>query len=523
MTPTPTLTVSEVPVEAPAPAPAELPRRVIEGGLWSIGGQIATLLVSLVLTPFILRLLGTEAYGVLTLITTLSGYLVFTDLGMGTAATKFGSEAFAQQDSRREAEAIWTSLVLSTASTVLGALALAACAGWLVGPFLDVPEHLEGAAIVGIRLTCVAFVLRGVGAVLRAVEVIRLRFDLHALVNSGTNIVQTCLVLLVLALGGGVIQAAAMILAAAGLAALLHLLFAVRLQPGLRQLRMDPALVRPLVRFGWPLVISSLVGIVLFHGERLIVTKFVGVAGLAYYGVAFTVALLIDLVPAAFIQPLMPVFTQKYALSDHEALEQYYCGILRGTLFLLAPASLILALAARPFFTLWAGPDYGEHSVVPFYWLLAGAFINALAHVPRTFLAAVGKPAIIARVHLAETIPYVVIGSLATCYYGVVGAAATWSLRGMVECGITLIAARQVAGIPGTLVPRNAAPFLAAAALLIVPVLLTVGLTDSAALIAAAAVVSCLAYLFVLWRLLISAEERDWFRGWISGYLRKTV
>jgi O-antigen/teichoic acid export membrane protein len=72
--------------------------KVIGGGMWTLAGQAIILGASLIFTPFVIRLLGTESYGVLALINLLIGYISFADFGMGTTSTKFGSEAFAKQD-----------------------------------------------------------------------------------------------------------------------------------------------------------------------------------------------------------------------------------------------------------------------------------------------------------------------------------------------------------------------------------------------------------------------------------------
>src|SRR5574341_1397091 len=62
--------------------------RVVRGGLWSLGGQGMTILASVIATPFIIRLLGSESYGVLSLINIVMGYLTFSDVGMGQASTR---------------------------------------------------------------------------------------------------------------------------------------------------------------------------------------------------------------------------------------------------------------------------------------------------------------------------------------------------------------------------------------------------------------------------------------------------
>lgn len=88
------------PAEKPKtpPSTAGMTTKVVKGSLWTLAGQVAPLAVSLVATPFVIRLLGAESYGVLILIGLIPTYLGFAAFGMSMASTKFGSEAYAEGD-----------------------------------------------------------------------------------------------------------------------------------------------------------------------------------------------------------------------------------------------------------------------------------------------------------------------------------------------------------------------------------------------------------------------------------------
>src|SRR3954451_18579499 len=101
-----------------------LTSRVVRGGFLNLIGQGVTMLATLIATPFVIRLLGPAAYGVLALIHVLIGYLSFADMGMGTASTRFGSMAHARNDNEGEAAAIWSSLLLAAVPAATVALAL---------------------------------------------------------------------------------------------------------------------------------------------------------------------------------------------------------------------------------------------------------------------------------------------------------------------------------------------------------------------------------------------------------------
>src|SRR5947209_20349204 len=85
---------------------------VVRGTVWSVVASGATAVASFLITPFTLRLFGPEQYGIWAILTTIVSYFGFADIGMGTASTRFATEAHHQGDSKREADVIWTSLLV---------------------------------------------------------------------------------------------------------------------------------------------------------------------------------------------------------------------------------------------------------------------------------------------------------------------------------------------------------------------------------------------------------------------------
>src|SRR5688572_29628766 len=105
----------------PQPANA-IGRQVALSGFWSAGGQVVVLGASLVATPFTVRLLGPDAFGLFTLITSIIGYVTLLDLGMGSASTRFGSASYARGDASGESATIWTAAVIAAVPIAVLAL-----------------------------------------------------------------------------------------------------------------------------------------------------------------------------------------------------------------------------------------------------------------------------------------------------------------------------------------------------------------------------------------------------------------
>ena len=489
---------------------AGMTTRVARGTLWTLGGQCTVMLASLVATPFTIRLLGSEAYGVLALVNVLIGYLAFTDMGMGLTATRFGADAHTRLDERGEVAVVWTSTLIAVVPAVVSALALALFAAPLIDDVLRLPAHLRSESIIVLRLAAVGFVARTLSSVLNAPQLVRLRMDLNTLVTSGMGIAQICLVPVVLLLGGELVGAVSVIAGISIGGVFVHLMISQRLLPRLSRPRIDSALIKPLMRFGIGLVASAIAGMVLINVEKLLLPRFASVTVLAHYAVAYSVAGMLAVVPAAMRQSLLPAFSRLQAERDRESLARLYGQALRGNLLWIAPASVLLCVGAKPFFTFWAGPEFGQQSTVPFYILVVGLMFNVMAYVPHAMLMACGRSDLIARFHAAEVLPYTLVAVLLTYRFGAIGAALAWSLRVTVDATLFFFGAARVANFSPTVFPRNRATYFTAASVLLLPVVLVVRTETSLAVLACVTLFSLLLYSAMVWTRVLTTEEREW-------------
>lgn len=134
----------------------------------SLVSKLGTIVLRLVSIPIAIRLLGIEQFGVYTAITMAVGLIDMMQIGIGPALTRELSRAVAKGDREREKTIFATSILLSSAITLL----LAFVAAWLLyqvpipklfGPeFESVSEVMYRAAWLGliiilIEMLCVTF------------------------------------------------------------------------------------------------------------------------------------------------------------------------------------------------------------------------------------------------------------------------------------------------------------------------------------------------------------------------------
>ena len=75
-------------------------------------GQVLPLLVGMITIPFIIRGLGTERFGLLSLAWVVLGYFTIFDLGLGWATTKFVAEALGKGKEDQLPRLVWMAVTV---------------------------------------------------------------------------------------------------------------------------------------------------------------------------------------------------------------------------------------------------------------------------------------------------------------------------------------------------------------------------------------------------------------------------
>jgi len=119
-------------------------RLLARNTVFNLMGYILPMAVALVAIPYLIKGLGIERFGVLTLAWMVIGYFGIFDMGIGRAATKFVAQAISQKEQEQLPSLVWTSLLLLVAFGIVGGVLAALLTPWLVSDVLNIPETLKG-------------------------------------------------------------------------------------------------------------------------------------------------------------------------------------------------------------------------------------------------------------------------------------------------------------------------------------------------------------------------------------------
>ena len=490
--------------------------KVVKGSMWTLAGQIAPLFATLVSTPITIRLLGSEGYGVLLLVGLVPMYFSFADLGMGVASTRFGAAAYAEGDSQREAKVIWTAASIALLTSLLFVTPIFILSNEIVD-FLNVPSAFKFEGAVALRITLVTFVLNLLGNIFNTPQLARLRMGVNSIIMGGARILVAIGTPVALLLGFGIIGAAIVGLAISITALVAHFIVSGRLVRDLLNVSIDRSLVSPMLKFGTGLFIAGIAVAFLANFEKLTLPRLVSIEALAFYSVAFTFASMATMYSTAMIQSLVPAFSQLQRADKRSELQALFSRSIRINLIILLPAMMILFVIAKPFFTFWAGEQFGRESSFPFHILLVGLLFNLIAYIPHGALTAAGRTDIFAKLYWIEAVIFVLAVIVLVGRFQIIGAALAWSLRVIVDaCLITWLSKKNL-GLQLGLGERFR-PMVTAALVLLPPVLFA-GMYDNFSLWLVLIVLACCAfYTFVIWQVGLIPEERTWLKQKLTAF-----
>lgn len=396
--------------------------------LYNFLGHGAPVAAALVSIPILIRALGTERFGVLTLAWAVVGYFSLLDIGLGRATTKFVAEYLASGRTRALRDLVWTAFVLLLGLGTVAGLLVAGLTPWLVGGFFKVASALGGETERAFYLLggALPFVVATAGA--RGVLEGQQRFAAVNLVKVPASVFLFLGPLLVLPFSQSLVPIVAILVASRVAAFVVYAYLALGSVPALGRPRgPDREQAAALLRFGGWLALTNVVGSLMAMGyvDRALIGSMLTMSDVAYYATPFELVTKLWIVPSAVLSALFPLFSA-YGTGGRDVIG----GLQRRAVVYLtagfAPLVVAIVVGAEPLLRLWLGPDVAAQSSAVLRILAVGVLANCLAQVPFTAIQAMGRPDLTAKRHLLE-LPFYLLGMwVGIGRLGIIGAALVW-------------------------------------------------------------------------------------------------
>lgn len=489
---------------------------LVRNTMLNLVAQAISTLVGLVAIPPIVRGLGTESFGFLSLSWLVFGYFAIFDLGLGRATTKYVAEALARGEKNRLSSLLWTAVAAQGAFGLVGAVVLASVTPLLAEHVLSVSGPLLHEATVTFYLMALAIPVVAVSSSFMGVLEAAQRFDLVNAVRVPSSVSTFVLPLLGLAGGLRLPGIVGLILASRFVTLGALVVLNVRVFPEFRRISIATDQLGRLTRYGGWVTVTSVVGPILTYLERFLIASLLSMAALSHYTASYEAVTRLLIVPLSLMMSLFPIFSALAGTGAREQLGAVFIRSVKYSLLALAPLVLALILFAEDILRIWLGSDFATHGTVAMQILAIGLLVNSLAHAPYGLLQGVGRPDLPAKFHVLQLGLYVPVAWLLVGQWGIAGAALAWTLRATVDAALLFVATFRVCGLSPRLLVTDGVALTSIAVLVAGTVAYGVRrLSSSLPILGQSALFLILVGVcgWLLWRNVLDTREREAIRA----------
>jgi len=403
------------------------------------------LAVGLVVTPYLIRAIGVEKFGILTMAWMVVGYFGILDMGLGRALTQKVAERIGRNATKNLKSIVWITTLTATILGLVGAALILVSSEWLAYKFLNVspgigPQLKRGFIWIAATIPLV-LASTSLTGVLEGQQNFGISGGLRALIST-------------LTFCAPVVSASY----STDLDVIFFSLFAVRFcslaATALIVLRstkkyagwaIESKEFRSLFQYGGWVTLSNIISPLMVYFDRFYIASALSASVVAYYTTPADLISKLLYLPLALTGVMFASFA-----TDWEAHRETVRRRYRKTLFAIAammlPAPLIALFFGEKLLVLWLGVSFAAQSYQIMQILSLGLLFNALATVPFAYIQATGRADVTAKFHMLELPVYIGLIYLFTNQYGLVGVAMAWTTRTFVDMSLLIIFARRHLG-----------------------------------------------------------------------------
>lgn len=386
--------------------------------------MVVSLAVLAVLTPYIIKKIGTEDFGLWSLVINALGFLALLDMGFGTGVIKYVAECRATGDIEQRNRVLSTLGAVYLAVTVVACICLALLAIFFDRIF-EVPPNARQKASTLLWILAIRFVIL-------ALPLSLFRNALYGeQKNYLLNIIQTVTTLayslgtwIALRRGLGVVAMAWVNLAAMLLEYLAYIWFAYATMDGLKLSArlIDKRFLKEAASFSSAQLLVNVAALILLRTDPLIVSVFFSLSAVAVYSIALKVAEQVYLLVKQFTNLLGPLAAQLKVSTDEIKIRFLFVNCAK-----YAMAPLVMLTVADYFFggeTLgfWLGPEFAPGGTILLVLLISMSFSMAEL-TASAVLSMTGHHRVIAKAAAAKAILNLGLSVLLAWWIGMIGVA----------------------------------------------------------------------------------------------------
>lgn len=324
--------------------------------------RIVSGIVSFFLLPFMLKQLGAESVGILSLAISFSassGFMALLDLGMQPALVVYMAGYIAQKDLTSLNGFISTALLIFAGMGLLAGGVLFLANDILLTKVFSISVALLEDSRLVFQIMAVQVFIEFIGAIPLAFLEGTQNYKVARGVITLSGIIRAALTVAVVLLGFGIVGVALLQLAEALTIYACLTYFMFRQNDGIRikSSLFSKKLAQELLRFSKPILGQRISGLIFRQTDRIIIGSLLSVSMVAYYNIIqglFRNVMIFQ----SFSPVVLPAASQVVAEDNHEKLRDMFIRNTKYATALTSQMAMIAAVLMYPLLKFWVGTEF---------------------------------------------------------------------------------------------------------------------------------------------------------------------
>lgn len=417
---------------------------LVKNILFNVLGIGIPLVVGFVTVPFIIKAMGLERFGILSLIWVVIGYFNFMDLGLSRATTKYIAEALGQGHLERIPEYVGTTMALQGLLGLIGTACFILLTPVIAEKILNIPEAFIPEVKTSFLILAFSIPIILLSSSLRGILEAAQRFDLVNVVKIPVSASFYVLPLAGLAVGFRLPGIIGLMVLSRLISLLVWARHYARLFPALAvKWVFRRSLVKSLLSFGGWVSLSSVVFTIVNSIDRFIIGSIRTVREVSFYTAPQEVVNKFGVIPGSLSLILFPAFSSLQGDDKEGRSTSLYVRSLKYSLMWAGPIALLFTFISKPFLNMWLGPEFSASSTLILQLLSMNFLVNSLSGVPFNFLQGTGKVKLVTQLQVIELLVFLPLAFYMVRRWGVPGIAGALVVKSLLVTAALLMISQK--------------------------------------------------------------------------------
>lgn len=480
-------------------------------------------IISFFSVPYLIKRLGIDAYGVFSLSLIFIGYSALFDFGLGRGAVKYIAEFKVFNNIERLQKLIKSCFFVYLVIGLVSSVSLALFTHFFLGKIFRIPDFLSKDALTVFYLTSFYLVIRVPQLLFQAIAMGYQKVYLLNIINTIFNSLKILASVAVACFTpnlGNIVFANIIV-------GMLHFIFLYSfvkniLPNGTIALGYEKDSINGVFKYSVKSFVADSLGMLITYVDKIIIGIFLPIASLAYYSVSFDLTIRLCEFQVSATTSVFPTFSSHHAASLKGRFRRLYIKLTKLMVIISAFFSSTLCFFSKEILTLWVGADVALSSYHILQVISWGILTGSLLAIIGTIFYSVGNINKVIKINTLMFFSHLAMCILFIKKFGLICVAVSWIITQII--GIFLLIPWINKNIAELKNSRYLLEFLKPTALSIIVVYIfyffsrgrlnnTMGfLTEMLSM--------GIIYIVLLWFIIITKEEKSYFKQILRGKLK---